>query len=363
MVSSFLNLPPAEARLRPVTENSFPAFSSWGATQRRITGCSLPNSFYKPSLTRLVCVIVGALVVLGGICCRLAYLANAGLLTFPKMLVAIVTPLILLGGGMAVLCKLAYKTDVLYGKKIRPFMSRNWERVIVCEKEGEFIQFIRDQDTYMDVSLLDKQGSGIAPVYTYPPIDSRTIICFVAGILLPLVSVARMLYNLFRFLVIPFYIVFQMVYQFHQRGVPPEERFVCSDIIREMARSLLQAIKAPFYGAACYLASLYGLLNPLSGRVVLASVERDWHKDVIRSRGVWGIFLEKNYLLEGGGTRSGLGQHAWYLLGCFQPIRLFLLKNGKIVSGARPSVQAFPESKELLTSFLYGAAPGRLPYR
>ena len=284
MVSSFLNLPPAEARLRPVTENSFPAFSSWGATQRRITGCSLPNSFYKPSLTRLVCVIVGALVVLGGICCRLAYLANAGLLTFPKMLVAIVTPLILLGGGMAVLCKLAYKTDVLYGKKIRPFMSRNWERVIVCEKEGEFIQFIRDQDTYMDI-------------------------------LLPLVSVARMLYNLFRFLVIPFYIVFQMVYQFHQRGVPPEERFVCSDIIREMARSLLQAIKAPFYGAACYLASLYGLLNPLSGRVVLASVERDWNNDVIRSRGVWGIFLEKNYLLEGGGTRSGLGQHAWYLLG------------------------------------------------
>ena len=92
-----------------------------------------------------------------------------------------------------------------------------------------------------------------------------------------------------------------------------------------MTRSLLQAVKAPFYGAVCYLANLYGLLNPLSGRVVLASLERDWNNDVIRSRGVWGIFCEKNYMFEGGGTRSGLGQNAWYLLGCFQPVQLFLL--------------------------------------
>jgi hypothetical protein len=356
----FLNLPSAEARLRPVTTQSFPKASSWRATQKRITSCSLTDPSYKTSLTRLVCFVVGVLIILGAICCRIAYLANAGLLFSPKILATAVTSLILLGGGVGVLCKIACKVDVLYGKKIQPFASRKWERVILCEKEGRVIWPIQEPDMYMDISLLDKQGSGIAPVYAYPPTGTRTAICFITCLLLPIITLVRVLYNVFRFLVIPFYIIFQMIRQFHQENLPVEERFVCSDIIREMSRSFLQAVKAPFYGVACHLANLYGLLNPLSGRVVVASVERDWNDDVIRSRGVWGVFPEKNFLLEGGGSRSGLGQYAWYLLGCFQPWRLLLLKDGEIVSGARPSIQAFPENKESLTSYLYGAALGRL---
>ncbi|AHH22853.1 membrane protein [Chlamydia muridarum str. Nigg CM972] len=362
-MSMFLNLPSAEVRLRPVTTESFPRASSWKATQKRITSCTLTNPFYKTSLTRIVCFVVGILIVLGAICCRIAYLANAGLLFSPKILAIALSSLVLLGGGIGVLCKIARKIDVLYGEKIQPFAIRKWEQVILCEKRGQTIRPIQDPDMYMDVSLLDKQGSGIAPVYTYPPAKARTAICFIACILLPIITVVRVLYNAFRFLLIPFYIVFQMIRQLYQEDLPFEEQFICSDIFREMSRSFVQAVKAPFYGVACYLASLYGLLNPLSGRVIMASVERDWNNDVIRSRGIWGIFCEKNCLLEGGGTRSGLGQHAWYLLGCFQPFRLFLLKDGEIVSGARPSIQAFPENKEYLTSYLYGAALGRLTSR
>lgn len=360
MVSMSLNLPPAEVRLRPVTAKSFPNSSAWRATQKRITGCSLNASSYRPSSARVISFVVGVLVVLGWICFRIAYLANSRVLTFPKMFAIAILPFILFGGGLAILFRIAGKVDVLYGKKIQPFISRQWERVILCEKEGEFIRPIQEPDMYMDVSLLDRTGSGIAPVYTYPPMDARTVICVVTSILLPIFSIVRMLYNIFRFFIVPFYILFQMVRQNYQTDIPKEERFVCSDIVREMTRSLLQAVKAPFYGAACYLANLYGLLNPLSGRVVLASLERDWNNDVIRSRGVWGIFCEKNYMFEGGGTRSGLGQNAWYLLGCFQPAQLFLLKDGVIISGARPSIQSFPESKEYLASFLYGAVPGRL---
>ena len=290
-----------------------------------------------------------------------SFLIHSSSFSCSKMLATVIGSLTLLSGGIAVLHRIACKTDVLYGEKIQPFMSRRWEQVKVCDKLGESIQLIQEPDMYMDVSLLDEQGSGIAPVYTYPSIGDRFSVCVVSYFLLPIVVMVRMLYNIFRFFVIPFYIIFQMVCQFYQEGIPSEERFICSDIIREMARSLLQTIKAPFYGVACYLAGLYGLLNPLSGRVVMASIERDWNNDVIRSRSVWGIFCEQNYMWEGGGTRSGLGQHAWYLLGCFQPARLFLLKNGKIISGAKPSIQAFPESKEYLGSFLYGVAEGRLP--
>ena len=139
----FLNLPPAEARLLPVTESSFPSSSSWMAVQRRITRCNLNNPFYKISSARVGSCILGILIILGGICLWIASLIHSSSFSCSKMLATVIGSLTLLSGGIAVLHRIACKTDVLYGEKIQPFMSRRWEQVKVCDKLGESIQLDR----------------------------------------------------------------------------------------------------------------------------------------------------------------------------------------------------------------------------
>lgn len=196
-------------------------------------------------------------------------------------------------------------------------------------------------ECYTDLSTLDASGSGVALVYLYPKVVENRVPMFVFPLIgIPMFVLGRMIYNIIRSVVIPFYILLRMLIErcLHKE-IRKEERFIFSDIFRETIRSLWNIIKAPFYGSAYYMALFYGLLNPLAGRIAISCLERDWNDDIIRSRSLWLIIPQRYFSFEGGGRRSGLAQHAFYSMGCFQPFALLSFKNGEVVSGGRTSLQ------------------------
>lgn len=198
--------------------------------------------------------------------------------------------------------------------------------------------------SYIDLSTLDETASGIALTYHLPKeLSARCAICILSVCAIPWVVLFRMAYNIIRLFVIPFYILFRMVHQCLENRVSlsEDEKFTFMDILRESARSLWDSLVAPFYGTGYMISLFYSLLDPLAGRVAIATLERDWNKDIIRSKSIWLFSSQKFFKLEGGWSRKGLGQHGFYLMGCVQPHSVVLFKHGQIVSIAGPSVQSF----------------------
>ncbi|AFS28057.1 hypothetical protein [Chlamydia psittaci] len=353
---SCFNLSSVNQRLAPVGPNHFPDETDWkNVFESKIMKSSRSHleleKYQANRQTRVAVIALSVLVTLVLLAMLLGTLQiQAFVMTWVAVVVAVAVPTILLTGGMYVLYRISRKVDVLAGSVIKPFGNRVWAPMPLCHyykpkaEEKERIQE-RIQETHIDLSTLDKNGSGVALVYFYPDgIDYRIPTFVFPLIAAPFVVLIKMVYNLIRFIVIPFYILLQMVIQcVSKTDISKEDRFIFKDIVREMARSLVNLVKAPFYGTASMMAVFYGLLNPLGGRVAYSCIERDWNNDVIRSRGVWLAVPQHNFKFEGGGTRQGLGQFSYYLIGCFQPIGMFLFREGKIVSGAHTSVQYYPQ--------------------
>ncbi|WP_284442481.1 hypothetical protein [Chlamydia gallinacea] len=260
--------------------------------------------------------------------------------------IAVLLPLILISGGIYVLYRLSQKVDVLSGTVIKPFGERHWVPMPLSffTKNNSGVLCMLDRGGYADLSTLDSNDSGVALVYQYPgEVDMRVPMFLFPLIAAPFVAIFRICYNLIRFLVIPFYILLQVFVQSFKSNskILECDRFIAKDIAREMGRSLANALRAPFYATASMITVLYGLLNPLSGRVAYSCLERAWNDDVIRSRGIWLVCPEHNFQFEGGGSRLGLGQFSYYLMGCFQPCALLYFKDGEIVYGTRPSSQYY----------------------
>ncbi|ACZ33263.1 conserved hypothetical protein [Chlamydia pneumoniae LPCoLN] len=303
-------------------------------------------------LTVIALAVVGVLILFS---IMLASIQGTLVITsWPLVTAAILIPTILLTGGMYILHRLGKKVDVISGVCIPPFSRRCWVPISCSHTLEKFDEKHVSACSYLDISTLSADGSGIAAVYQCPPLLFRAFPCFGIPCAMPFVALLRMIYNLIRFLVVPFYIIFRMIYEhFFCKHLPEDDRFICKDIAREMGRSLAAFLKAPFYASACMIGAFYSLLDPLAGRVLMGSVERDWNDNVILARSV-SLANEAHSLFrfEGGGGRKGLGQHAFYLMLCCQPQSVFLFDKGEIVSGAHPSIQ-LPERRGLDTSGRY----------
>ncbi|AGW39821.1 hypothetical protein [Chlamydia pecorum] len=347
---SFFNLQSVNDKLRPVSLDHFVNTEDWKALANLL---SSDKEFRNPLLPeyqvrlqiRVALLVLGILSILSLIFISLRNLkSHVATLTWPAIVLTVLIPSVLLIGGLAVFYCLGKKIDIFAGTKIDPFGKRClvptnlfWQKYT----SKDFFSPSSDMECYTDLSTLDASGSGVALVYLYPKVVENRVPMFVFPLIgIPMFVLGRMIYNIIRSVVIPFYILLRMLIErcLHKE-IRKEERFIFSDIFRETFRSLWNVIKAPFYGSAYYMALFYGLLNPLAGRIAISCLERDWNDDIIRSRSLWLISPQRYFSFEGGGRRSGLAQHAFYSMGCFQPFALLSFKNGEVVSGGRTSLQ------------------------
>ncbi|WP_348664041.1 hypothetical protein [Chlamydia vaughanii] len=352
---SCLNLPEVNATLKPVSYEDLANDGQWEkgyASVRSSSSSRVRLEKYQVNRqARIACIALAALITLILLAALIGSLqAQAFAFTWVSIVVAIVVPTILLTGGICVLHRISQKVDVFSGTVIKPFGERIWAPIpLDCfvQKNGQEVVQERVQENFIDLSTLDESGSGVALVYLLPSgIDARVPTFVFPLLAAPFLVIFKMIYNLIRFLVIPFYIILQMIVQcFSKDKIAQEDRFIFKDIIRECTRSLVNLLRAPFYGTASMIAVFYGLLDPLAGRVAYACLERDWNDDVIRSRGIWLVLPQHNFNFEGGGSRLGLGQFSYYLIGCFQPLGMLFFKNGQVVCGTSTSAQYYPKRK------------------
>lgn len=354
---SCFNLPEVNAKLVPINLDKSPFLDRWKENFHSKIVPALSSYIqletYQPNYyLRITSIVFSVLVTLTLLIALITSLQAQGVaLTLYSIIAAILIPVVLLSGGLYVLHKISRKVDVLSGSVIKVFEKRKWAPISLSYQDAENHIAVQNKGSFVDLSTLDANGSGTALVYFYPSaIDFRVLTFIFPLFALPILMICKMCYNCIRFLVIPFYILFKILVQFfHKIEMRGRDSFLVSDIVREMRRSLANFLKAPFYAAASMISLFYGLLDPLSGRVMYACVERDWNDDVIRSRGIWLMQPQHNFQFEGGGTRHGLGQFSYYLMGCFQPIGMLFFKKGHIVYGAHTSSQYYTD-KEL---FLY----------
>ncbi|AHK63173.1 hypothetical protein [Chlamydia avium] len=361
---SCFNLPEVNAKLTPVNLESI-TDAEKKAWKRKFDFHVMPSlssssyvniERYQPSyLRRIACIAMTVMITLVLLATLIATLnLHVFNITGISIVVAVLVPIILLCGGMCVLYRISKKVDILSGTVINPFGKRSWAPMplsFFANKSSGMIHMM-DRNGYVDLSTLDSSNSGIALVYYYPEsVDARVPMFLFPLLAAPFVVICKMCYNLIRFLVVPFYILFQMLMQSLTNNSTLSEcdKFRFKDISREMGRSLANILRAPFYGSASMITVFYGLLNPLSGRLAYSCLERDWNDDVIRSRSIWLICPERNFRFEGGGTRLGLGQFGYYLMGCFQPCALLCFKDGEIVYGIHQSAQYYTDQ----TLFIY----------
>ncbi|SPN73432.1 hypothetical protein C10C_0258 [Chlamydia serpentis] len=362
---SCFNLPAANAKLNPISLESCSLRQQWVAnyhslSNRACTPGALSSPIckvnkYSVNLSiRLTLIVLAVLVVLVGFSIMVVSV-QGGLLTigWPLIAAALLVPMILLTGGMYVLHRLGKKIDVFSGTRISLFSRRYWVPITCGSISKSSDQTHINLMTYLDMSTLSEQGSGIAPVYIYPPLENRIPLGLAIPAAIPFVALFRMVYNLIRFLVVPFYIIFRMIYEyFCCKHLSKENKFICRDIVREMSRSLVAFLKAPFYAVATVIGAFYGFLDPLAGRVMMGNIERDWNDDIILSRSISMQGMHSLFRFEGGGDRQGLGQQGFYLLVCCQPIAIFFFEKGDIVFGAHTSFQ-IPERRTSKRVFRY----------
>lgn len=366
---SIFNLSETNARLKPIQPQDFPNPKDWERSFQIRAGISPERSkcgltqfdylkhdptlknyplYYVDHLKRISClllsIVAGLLLILAAGFQFLRSGAPAAMLQ--NILPAILIPASLLIGACFVLYRLAKKTDIFAGTQINPFQKRILAPMHVINGTVSVVD--PHHLSYVDLSTLDAKGSGIALAYNLPKDTCiQTTMTAMVMLALPFVTLLRMTYNIIRFLVVPFYIIFKMLQQHYcsREALKAEEMFTCGDILREATRSLCSCLKAPFYSMAYLTALLYSLLDPLDGRITAACIERAWNDDVIRSRSYWVLTKQRFFEFEGGGSRFGLGQHGYYLMGCAQPHTLLLFENGEIVSAAGPTTQFLKKTK------------------
>lgn len=333
-------------------EESFPSESEWARIGRNFSSFPKIADAMKSSADstkfsvvnrnrRICCIFVGLLIFLvfmiGGVC-----LSSLSVLPFNGLALglALSVPFILGIGGLLIFLRAAYRRDVFTHRPLginpgRPISVSNIGVNIQspstdCEfKVSRFLW-------YLDSSGLDENGNGIVGAYICPSGEraDRFSVVFSVTVLMPFFVLGVMVYNLFRSLIIPFYIFYKMI---QERKSTIEDKFRLIDVPREILRSLFNVVKSPFYGIGMIFSLFYSLIEPYSGRILTGAIERDWNDDVSCDRGY--IFCDYQSLhrwqWEGGGKRSLLGQNATYLMECCQPRFFFLFKQGRVVSGSR----------------------------
>lgn len=209
-------------------------------------------------------------------------------------------------------------------------LADHLETVYICRRRKvDRIRF----NVHVDKSTLDESGSGKAYCYNIKECGEHYFVSFeITFIGTPVYLVATVAYNLIRAVIVPFYVLFQYLTE-KCKGKPHghEREFKPIDIPTQFILSLWRAIQAPFYALAFFLAGLYSFFDPMGGRKLGASIERDWNGGVSLAEGYWSIQgSQKLWRFEGGGGPKGLGRNGFYLAGCWQPAGVIEYKNQEI---------------------------------
>ncbi len=206
----------------------------------------------------------------------------------------------------------------------------------------------REVNFYIDKSTIKKIGAEKAYLYNIKsPGEHYSVSTIVTFLGAPICLVGTIVYNVIRTAIVPFYVLFQYVRdryvgtpvvnpmvsgEFSKRLYVDERSFEILDIPKEMIRSISRILQAPFYALAVFMAGLYSLVNPMGGRKLGATIERDWNDEVSLAEGYWSVGGEQDlFNPEGGGGPNGLGRNGFYLAGCWQPVGIAEYQEGEFV--------------------------------
>ena len=198
---------------------------------------------------------------------------------------------ILVAGASWVIYRAQSKMDVLLDDLRGTFgsMDEHLESAIASYQTPK--GHIQRLAVYIDKSTLDQNGDGKAFLYYIKDPSDHYFVSAAVTLLSPAYLAGSMGYNTIRAVAIPFYVLAQYAREkCTGRPVAENERFFkLSDAPKEMIKSIVRVVKAPFYALAFFMAGLYSLVNPMGGRKLGASIERDWNEEVSLPEGYWSM--------------------------------------------------------------------------
>lgn len=253
-------------------------------------------------ITAIVLVVVGSIALAGK-------LPSLSLPTHAswQLLTGTITPFVLIVGGVIVI-RHARKSPVSQGAISG---TDHWR--LACHED--------DPDLY-HYDFSSRKDSTIR--YYCKTQLQASLTGFGLALLTPIYTCVVVVYNLFRFVLIPFYILVRMVQERNKKPLYPHERkFTLMDIPRQMAISLGRMLQAPFYGTALFYAALKAVIDPLNGIKEGAGVEFEWNNRVPRdNQGIWMMACKvlPGWRWEGGGGPERLGNNGFYVAGSWQSI-------------------------------------------
>ncbi|MFN0065708.1 MAG: hypothetical protein ACKVOH_05680 [Chlamydiales bacterium] len=186
------------------------------------------------------------------------------------------------------------------------------------------------QEGYIDTSTLNSQGTGKAFIYANKGTGAHNFISVCMLVTTPIHAAGAVVYNAVRAVAMPLFILLVWIrerlsacrmgedsgYKFHKEG----RKFRLADIPKQFALSVWGAVRAPFYGIALMMVTLYSFIDPVGGRKLGARIEWEWNNRVGRYKSDWlTLGFQKGFKWEGGGGPDSLGDHAFYIAGCWQP--------------------------------------------
>lgn len=125
----------------------------------------------------------------------------------------------------------------------------------------------------------------------------------------PVHAVAAIALNIIRLALAPLYFTVQAFVECAPSKAFHEWRHITG-------RSLMNCLRAVFYGIACTLAGVYTILDPINGRKVYGAYERAWNRQIPVEFAVH-IFAPREYFKMKNPFKD---DNAYYLPGCFQPV-------------------------------------------
>ena len=195
-------------------------------------------------------------------------------------------------------------------------------------------------DQILDTSLLDDDGNGIAYFSPRKPNCSEFNtfpfnhdgIAAAQLLAIPFETIGRVVYNLLRFCIVPFYILECMVREAgSDNPLRDKRKFKFKDIPKQMALSLYWALSAPVHGVALMLATVYSFVQPVGGRKLGYRVMQHRLGEVDLSESLWaGTPASKAFRFEGGGGPDTLGHWGSVVTGCWFPWGVATFENGEV---------------------------------
>jgi len=328
-----------------------------------------------------VALVISSLIIISCILSSQNFLNFFHHINYIKLAIGIGIPLILITGAGIVIYRAIHKTEALLGKHHLKAVTYSNEDVqkttflrtgeatptevmaentcdqkdVKTPKRGAFVHMEKHLETvmvkcevwkegdtddcYVDMSTVDESGKAlmysIKSCFNHYYVGARVILAT------PIYTIACVIYNLLRTVVVPFYILVQLLREkYTGKRIYTEENeraFELADIPKEMGKSIWRAVKAPFFGLAYLFAAFYSFANPMGGRKLGAAIERDWDEGVTVAEGYWSIVGPmKFWKFEGGGGPNKLGRNGFYITGCWQPSGYVIFdKNMKVIAAYR----------------------------